>query len=258
MNPLIVFSLNKTLITIRKLCDWVWLLRLKWLLSSPYSLSSKFIQSLIMSFLRSCLSFYGRGWVWSLNSDFLLLNLNFLNYSFFDCGYLKLGTVIFGTLKRFMSLALLFVNHRRSDKAFTLQELFIWLSSRICRLCLLPISLSRRSALSWRLSSFKDSLRLRIENFLDLRNQSLFITCKRISWVIFNSKNVNFQLIQNQFWNLLLRGAKTSYKLHSKIITSGESHLNFIYPFWALWSNQIFKSELKSWDLLLWKLVSFR
>ena len=193
-----------------------------------------------MSFLRSSTSFCWRCRVCSFNSYFLLFNLNLINDCLFHCGNLKLWSLVFRTFKRLCSLPLLLVDHWRSDKAFTLQELFVRFLCFLSRLSLFPLSLCRGSALSRRLSGLKYRL-FRVQSFLNWVDQRLLITLEWIWRLVFNSKHVNFQLVQNELWNRLLRSAETPYELDCQIISSNQRHLNLIDSLRALLPYKILK-----------------
>ena len=154
LNSLSFRSISfNTLITIWEISNRVWLLRFKRRFSSNRFLS-KLVESLIMSFLWCCTSFWLH--LLMINSDFFLFNLNLFNNSLFDSCYLKLWLLRFRTFKWFFNFTLLFINHWRGNKTFTLYKLLIWFTRDLWTICLLPISLSWCSTLSWILSVFEN------------------------------------------------------------------------------------------------------
>lgn len=157
---------------------------------------SEFIQSLVMSFLRSCTSFMT--WLWPFNSNFLFFNWNFMDDCLFNRCDFKLLRCFFRTFKRFFNFSLLFIDHRRSDKAFALWKLFFSLLSirtTYRTISFLPIFF-RICALSWRFSRF-ESWAILIKNLLYWVNQRNFVTCKGIIRRIINTEDINFKLVQN-------------------------------------------------------------
>lgn len=149
---LLPISFN-TFITIWEIRYRVRLLRFKRRFSSNRFLS-KLIESLIMSFLRSCASLWLH--LLMIDSDLFFFNLNLLNDSLLNCCDLKFWFFRLWTFEWFFNFTFLFVDHWRSNKTSTLDEFLVWFSWDLRAVCLLPISLCWCSTLGWILSVFEN------------------------------------------------------------------------------------------------------